>query len=125
MNGTSQEGAIAPPLTAARLSALRHDLRTPFNQIIGYAEMVGEDAQDCGDEPLNELALAVVAAAHGTLTLLTDALAGAPEQVTPEHLAAVRVQVAEPLEALRESVAGLRVGVEGSSLVPAETVGNL
>jgi len=125
LNGTSQEGAIAPPLTAARLSALRHDLRTPFNQIIGYTEMVGEDAEDCGDEALNELALAVAAAAHATLTLLTEALAGEPEQITPEYLAGMRMQVQEPLEVLRKRVADLRAVVEGSSLVPDETVGNL
>jgi adenylate cyclase len=113
------------PLTAARLSALRHDLRTPFNQIIGYAEMIGEDAQDTGDEGLNEHALAVATAAHNTLTQLTGALIGDPEQVTQEHLANARCEMAEPLEALQKRVLELREAVAASAQLPVETAGNL
>lgn len=115
----------AAPLTAARLSALRHDLRTPFNQIIGYAEMIGEDAQDVGDEGLNEHALAVAAAAHNTLTQLTGALVGDAEQVTPEHLANARAEMAEPLEALQRRSLELRAAVAASAHLPRETTGNL
>jgi len=115
----------AAPLTAARLSALRHDLRTPFNQIIGYAEMIGEDAQDVGDEGLSEHALAVAAAAHNTLTQLTGALVGEPEQVTPEHLATARAEMAEPLEALQKRTLELGEAVAASAQLPVETAGNL
>ncbi|HXY69000.1 MAG TPA: response regulator, partial [Gemmatimonadales bacterium] len=38
----------AGTLSAQALSALRHDLRTPVNQIIGYCEMLLEDAGDAG-----------------------------------------------------------------------------
>jgi len=122
-NGNVRDAAA--PLTAARLSALRHDLRTPFNQIIGYAEMISEDAQDVGDEALNEHALAVAAAAHNTLTQLTGALVGEPAQVTPEHLATARAEMAEPLEALQKRTLELREAVAASAQLPAETAGNL
>ena len=32
------------------MSQLRHDLRTPVNHIIGYSEMLLEDAEACGNE---------------------------------------------------------------------------
>jgi DNA-binding response OmpR family regulator len=41
------------PLSPAELAELRHDLRTPFNAIIGYAEMLQESAQDDGHEALS------------------------------------------------------------------------
>ena len=28
--------------------SLKHELRTPLNHIIGYCEMLTEEAQDCG-----------------------------------------------------------------------------
>ncbi len=31
-------------------SQLRHDLKTPVNHIIGYSEMLLEDAEECGNE---------------------------------------------------------------------------
>jgi adenylate cyclase len=117
--------ASVMPLTAARLSTLRHDLRTPFNQIIGYAEMVGEDAEDSGAEEINAQALAVAAAAHSTLTQLTSALTGNPEQITPEHLATAREEMTEPLAALEQTTRDLRAAVEASSQLPEETAGNL
>lgn len=33
-----------------RRRALRHDLRTPLNQIVGYCELIAEEAEDQGDD---------------------------------------------------------------------------
>jgi len=122
------EEATILPLTAARLSALRHDLRTPFNQIIGYAEMIGEDAEDAADDPLKRHALAVAVTAHSTLTQLTGALAGDAEQITPGQLANVRAEMASPLQELQHRARELRYVVQikqSSRPAPAETEGNL
>jgi class 3 adenylate cyclase/CheY-like chemotaxis protein len=124
-NGNLLESTTVAPLTAARLSALRHDLRTPFNQIIGYAEMVGEDAEDAGDGALRETALAVATAAHSTLTQLTGALVGDPEQVTPDHLANARRDMAEPLQMLQMRAQELRAAVTASSALPEDAIRNL
>lgn len=40
----------APPTDHSNLSHLRHDLRTPINQIIGYSELLIEEAADAGHE---------------------------------------------------------------------------
>src|ERR1700737_1721631 len=41
------------PGAKPRGAALRHDLRTPINQIIGYSEMLEEDATEAGQEKMS------------------------------------------------------------------------
>jgi adenylate cyclase len=113
------------PLTAARLSTLRHDLRTPFNQIIGYSEMIGEDAEDAGESGVNERALAVAAEAHRMLTPLMGALTGEPETITPEHLAGVRAEMVGPMAALVRSAVELSEVVGAGAKLPPESLENL
>src|SRR5262245_3351821 len=45
----SSAPASATP-TADPMSHLRHELRTPLNQIIGYSEMLEEDALESGQK---------------------------------------------------------------------------
>ena len=53
------------------LSQIRHDLKTPINQIIGYSEMLAEDAEEKGDAGV--LAdLAKIGTAARTLLELID-----------------------------------------------------
>jgi adenylate cyclase len=124
-NESVLDPAEAVPLTASRLSALRHDLRTPFNQIIGYSEMIGEDAEDAGDEGLKEKALAVATAAHSTLTQLTALLVGEAEQITPQHLAKTRAEMEQPITTLQANATQLRSVVQAALEVPEDTAGNL
>ncbi len=70
-----------PPSSAARL---RHDLRTPLNQIIGYTEMLIEDAEDAPDL-LPELHQ-IHASAYDMVKLLQQLLPASVEQVDPELL---------------------------------------
>jgi adenylate cyclase len=44
------ENPPVPDAQAAKPKSLRHQLRTPLNQIIGYGEMLQEEAQDAGHE---------------------------------------------------------------------------
>jgi signal transduction histidine kinase len=44
------ESASAFTLKDEGLSQARHNLRTPINHILGYGEMLMEDAQDRGQE---------------------------------------------------------------------------
>src|SRR5215831_7760490 len=66
-------------LTGESLSEVRHNLRTPINHILGYGEMLMEDAEDQGREEFlpdlrrileeGKLALAVI---NGALTPATN-----------------------------------------------------
>ena len=54
---------------------LRHNLRTPLNQIIGYSEMLAEDAKDAGQTAFVADLEKIHKAAHNLLALLDTALA--------------------------------------------------
>ena len=69
----------APPATAQapqRSSAaqFRHDLRTPFNLIIGYSEMLIEDAEEDGDDFLIANLQRILADAKQLLALVDEIL---------------------------------------------------
>jgi len=53
------------PPSAEALAELRHELRTPLNHIIGYCEMLIEDAGDAEDGRLvNDLTKVLTAGRH-------------------------------------------------------------
>jgi adenylate cyclase len=79
---------------------LLHDLRTPLNQIIGYSEMLQDEAQDLGQPHLVETLRKIAAAGRALTSLLEDAFGisrglgadGAPEapvEPDPQGAAAV------------------------------------
>jgi sigma-B regulation protein RsbU (phosphoserine phosphatase) len=55
-------------------SQLRHDLRTPVNHIIGYSEMLLEDAEECGNESSASDLKKIRSAAHELLGLINTRL---------------------------------------------------
>jgi adenylate cyclase len=60
---------------------LRHDLRTPINQIIGYSEMLEEDAAEAGQDKMSGDLKRIAEAARRMLELIDripDRLAGPP-----------------------------------------------
>jgi len=68
---TASGTASTPPDARAARSKLRHELRTPLNQILGYSQMLQEEAEDRG---LSEFAsdLAKIEAAGRRLLALID-----------------------------------------------------
>jgi sigma-B regulation protein RsbU (phosphoserine phosphatase) len=74
----SEPSADAPKKD--ELSALRHELRTPLNQIIGYSEMLQEDAEEKGaTDSVGDLQK-IHTAAHNLLKLIN-------EKLVPSHFA--------------------------------------
>ena len=73
---------------AARLSTVRHDMRTPVGHIMGYAEMLEEDLEDSGSaEFLRDLTL-VHGAGERMLALIDDTAAKVyvePAKWRPRH----------------------------------------
>jgi len=73
---------IATPLTEEEESQMqrstaaqfRHDLRTPFNLIIGYSEMLIEDAEEDGDEFLLSHLQRILTDAQALLNLVDEIL---------------------------------------------------
>jgi two-component system, NtrC family, sensor kinase len=69
------------------LAAIRHDLRTPVNHILGYCEMLIEDAEEAAPDTVEALS-AVRGAGRGLLQAIDDTLADSPSGVTPSQFQA-------------------------------------
>ena len=95
------------------MAALRHDLRTPLNQIIGYSELVAEDLEGDGHARTREDLEKIGRAARGLADLITReiqpgriALVGARAETVDGKSAAVEakdqvvIPAAEPVEAV-------------------------
>jgi class 3 adenylate cyclase len=80
---------------------LRHDLRTPLNHIIGYAEMLLEDAADGRAAALTTDLRTLLADARELLSLVNELLAPGAGRGSPPDLAAAREVVTAPLERIR------------------------
>jgi class 3 adenylate cyclase/CheY-like chemotaxis protein len=89
------KGIDAPLELGALAATLRHDLRTPLNQIIGYAEMLEEDAPDDLRADLGKIhgaARNMLASIDHGLDRLVQAAGAAPLQ-TPAGKATLAVVV--------------------------------
>ena len=65
---------------------LRHDLRTPFNQIFGYSEMLIEDADASGDELVGSHLRQFLSDARQLLSIIDDLLDPKSQRPSPERL---------------------------------------
>jgi signal transduction histidine kinase len=91
------------------LTAIRHELRTPLNQILGYAEMLLEDAQAGADDSLAADLKSIHNGARELLRLINCTLApGASENA----VAKLRTQMSAPVAGLLAEVDGV-AGVAG------------
>ncbi|HEX8210626.1 MAG TPA: histidine kinase dimerization/phospho-acceptor domain-containing protein [Longimicrobium sp.] len=92
MTGANDAGGSA--LSSAQL----HDLRTPLGQIIGYAELLAERAQETGDERFTPDLQKISAAGYRMLALIeeifTAARADAPAAFTWDDVDALRALAA-------------------------------
>ncbi len=79
-------------LTAAEVSALRHDLRTPVNHIVGYCELLLEESGP-EDVPRRKALQAAIASAREVLTLIEKALPSSGQGVTGSDVEALRTRM--------------------------------
>ena len=64
----------------ASLSQLRHDFCTPINQILGYSQMLQEDAQELGNAKLSEDLRKIEAAGKRLLEMVDKLVSGVRAQ---------------------------------------------
>src|SRR3984957_9450521 len=76
---------VEGPLAPAALSKIRHDLKTPLNQIIGYAEMLLEDAESAGRAEAETSLRRLLDSAQACLEVQGRLLTREPEELKPEH----------------------------------------
>ena len=96
-------GVLTVPQRTTLPSQLLHDLRTPLNQIIGYSEMLTEQADE---QPREELAAdlrKVGAAGHRMLQLIEENFTAAPDERCGGHVMPRRDTDSPPSDSRRVS----------------------
>ena len=83
-------------LPAGQVAALRHDLRTPVNHIVGYCELLLEEAADDMDDRRRAPLRAALEAARDVLVQIEAALPATGNTVTPSAIEALRVRMSGP-----------------------------
>jgi CheY-like chemotaxis protein len=83
-------------LSASEVTELRHELRTPVNHIVGYAEMLLEDAEADGRTDRREMLAEVLSAASDVLGLISGALPTTSETVSPSEITALYESLRTP-----------------------------
>ena len=102
------------------LAHLRHELRTPLNHILGYSEMLLEDAGEA-----SELAMAlrgVRGDGHALLAVVEDSLAPAHIEAGGVNVSRLASEISPPLDRLDQAVSRLvRLAADdGASAVSAD-----
>ena len=95
---------MRPGVARSGVSRLRHDLRTPVNAVLGYSEMLLEDAPAHGDQ-LD----AIAAAARAVLAAIEQALPPAATEIDPQALDSLRAAIGPEQVRILGAVAILHV----------------
>jgi CheY-like chemotaxis protein len=109
---------------------MSHELRTPLNAIIGYSEMLGEDAEDRGDDVAQADIARILSSARHLLSLINDVLdlskieAGrmeiAPAPFDPADLAREMLETAAPLAAKNNNKVDSTFNITGIAMNDAQ-----
>jgi DNA-binding response OmpR family regulator len=86
---------------------LRHDLRTPVNHIVGYAEMLIEDLTLPAHAEQKAALERTIVAARDALRAISVVLAPTREAVAPDELTGLYTTLAEPQRRVVDAVQGL------------------
>jgi CheY-like chemotaxis protein len=89
------------------VAALRHDLRTPVNHIVGYAEMLIEDLAGPEHADQREALESTVAAARDALKTISMVLAPTRDSVEPAELEGLYARLKEPQRRITDVVHAL------------------
>src|SRR6185437_8443529 len=93
--------------SATDIAELRHGLRTPLNHIIGYVEMMHEDALQLGYADAANGLQQVLNEAQHICDLIQKHSVFSQRSITDADLDELRTELHQPVNQLRRSVAGL------------------
>jgi len=94
-------------LSPEEVSALRHDLRTPVNHIVGYCELLLEDAEGEGHAPRRAALEAALATVREVLAMINASLPSSGTNVTGDDVALLYQRLHAPQSRIMEILATL------------------
>lgn len=94
-------------LTAEEVAHLRHELRTPVNQIVGYCELMLEDAEESGDAYRASLLTEALTSVREVMHLIDTALPTAAVNVGGDSIRALYQALHGPQVRIVEAMSGL------------------
>ena len=105
--GQSFKSRAGETIANAALSELRHNLRTPVNHILGYSEMLIEDATEARNTVVVQALRDVHATAHGALGDINSMLSNR-ESVPGEDVDALYERIRPRVERIQRCVTAAR-----------------
>jgi DNA-binding response OmpR family regulator len=108
---TAQKGPTTQALRNAALSELRHNLRTPVNHVLGYTEMLIEDASEARNAAALEALRQIHSTARGALADINAALANR-EAVDQQEIHSLCEKIRPRVERIENYLEHLRANVE-------------
>jgi signal transduction histidine kinase len=91
------------PMPEPSLASLKHQLRTPLNHIIGYSEMLQEEAEDQGEESFIAGLQQIRAAGQQLLALINDNLDSLTIESGKASISRLRHQLRKPISQIISS----------------------
>ncbi len=110
--------------SAAEIAELRHGLRTPLNHIIGYAEMMHEDALQSDSQDAADCLQQVLTQAQHICDLIQKHPVFSQRSITDTDLDGLRTEVYEPVSQLRKTVSGLSILTESNATADLARINN-
>jgi adenylate cyclase len=118
-------GAVEKPpqltLAGESLSEARHDLRTPINHILGYGEMLMEDAADQGQKEFIPDLQQILDDGKIALALINGAMCPATNEVSELELRAMCDALVSPMNQIVERIARIEEGLRSGDTVKIRT----
>ena len=99
--------AARTTLSVNEVATLRHELRTPINQIVGYCEMLLEDAQGRQGGPRRESLSEALAAVRDAIGLIEDALPAGATTLDADRIVSLYESLHHPQSRIIDAMSGL------------------